>query len=302
MMHSKWQSLLTCHLAALILSFTALFAKLIQFPAYAIIFWRCIYAALVLALFIVINREFKSIKGHYLGLFIMAICMCLHWVSLFYAIQVSTVAIGVISVFTFPLWTVLLDAFFLQKQLNKRYVILAVLLIVSVLGLVPDLAWDNQATQGIAWGVFSAVTFSIRNILSQQYIKQFSAAYLMAIQCIVTSLVLFPFIATSNLGFPMGLDWIYLLILGVFVTAVGHTLFVSSFKVLSAGVASLIASSQPVYSIILAYFILAETPTLRILMGGMGIIVIVTLSSYWSMKSLTTLPKPQIEHIKDDRL
>jgi drug/metabolite transporter (DMT)-like permease len=63
-----------------------------------------------------------------------------------------------------------------------------------------------------------------------------------------------------------------LIFLGVVCTALSHTLFISSLKKIRAQTASVITGLEPVYGIILAFFLLKEIPALTTLAGG-GIII-----------------------------
>jgi len=64
----------------------------------------------------------------------------------------------------------------------------------------------------------------------------------------------------------------HLIILGIFLTVLPHTLIVKSLLSLKAKTVSIIAALQPVYAIIFAYFIFSEIPRLRNLIGGLLVI------------------------------
>ena len=59
-----------------------------------------------------------------------------------------------------------------------------------------------------------------------------------------------------------------LVVLGVFCTALAHTLFIASLRRVSAHTASVVAALEPVYGIALAAWLLSEVPTLRTLAGA----------------------------------
>lgn len=70
-----------------------------------------------------------------------------------------------------------------------------------------------------------------------------------------------------------------LLAVGIFATALAHTMLASSLHWLSARTVSLIASIQPVYGVILGILLFDEIPSLRILIGGMIISSIVIIET-----------------------
>ena len=53
--------------------------------------------------------------------------LALHWVSFFAAIQVSTVAVGLLGFASFPLFTLLIERVFLARRIHRREAITALL-------------------------------------------------------------------------------------------------------------------------------------------------------------------------------
>ncbi len=73
---------------------------------------------------------------------------------------------------------------------------------------------------------------------------------------------------------PLALkDLALLSFLGVFCTAIAHTLFIKGMRRVKAQVASIIATLEPVYGIILAVILLKEIPSLRTISGGILIVL-----------------------------
>jgi drug/metabolite transporter (DMT)-like permease len=69
----------------------------------------------------------------------------------------------------------------------------------------------------------------------------------------------------------------FILILGVVTTAVGHTLFLNSFKKFSIGTVSIMSGIQPIYGILLGVVFLSEIPSNRSILGGILIILTVLI-------------------------
>ena len=98
-------------------------------------------------------------------------------------------------------------------------------------------------------------------------VAQYSSNSVSFYQNGIAAVILAPFFTQSILEGTTS-DWGYLLLLGIIFTGIAHTLFINSMKSLKAQTASLIASLEPVYGIILAWIILHEIPTLKMLLGG----------------------------------
>ena len=58
-----------------------------------------------------------------------------------------------------------------------------------------------------------------------------------------------------------------------------HSLFVASLAVIKARTAAVVFALEPVYGITLAWLLFHETPSLRMLLGGVLIIVAIVVSS-----------------------
>ncbi len=86
------------------------------------------------------------------------------------------------------------------------------------------------------------------------------------------------------------LDWLWLGLLGVFCTGVAHSLFVASLAVIKARTAAVVFAMEPVYGIAMAWVIFAEQPTLRMLMGGVLIILAIVISSRLAAGAPHTAP------------
>jgi drug/metabolite transporter (DMT)-like permease len=82
-----------------------------------------------------------------------------------------------------------------------------------------------------------------------------------AAACLLPGFVLDPVLPTPR-------DVALLIVLGVVCTALAHTLFIRSMRVLSAHTASVVAALEPVYGIALAYALLDEAPGWRTLIGA----------------------------------
>ena len=71
---------------------------------------------------------------------------------------------------------------------------------------------------------------------------------------------------------PTARDIALLIVLGVVCTALAHTLFIRSMRMLSAHTASVVAALEPVYGMALAFALLGETPNWRTLVGAVLIV------------------------------
>ena len=100
----------------------------------------------------------------------------------------------------------------------------------------------------------------------------------MVYQLFVVMLLLSPFFLIYS-NYQIQSDLPYLLLLGFITTALGHTLFLSSFSHFSISTASIISSVQPLFGIILGIFFLNEMPNVKNIIGGIIILVTIVVES-----------------------
>lgn len=275
------EGLLAVHGAIVLLGVTALFSKWIALPALDITLLRSVFAALALALFLLATRSPLGLgrRRDYGMAALLGVLLALHWTTYFHAMQVSTVAVGIIALHTFPVITVFLEPLFHGERLQRRDLGAALLVLTGVYLLVPDFDFDSAALHGVFWGVLSAFLYALRNVLQRHYFHATPASHSLLYQSLAVALVLLPF-AGGRVGQVEAGQWLQLLALGVLFTALPHTLFAHSLRFLRAKTASLVACLQVVYASVFAALLLGEVPGLTTLVGGVLVIGASVYESY----------------------
>jgi len=278
--------------AILIISTSGALGRYIQLPPELTIFWRSVLATIFLYLLCrwkKFNLKIYS-KADLAKIVLGGILFGAHWVTYFYALQLSTVAIGMLSIYTYPVLTSFLEPFILKTKFRMYHFGLGVLVLIGIYFLVPDFSFDNRYTQAVGFGVFSALCYSLRNILMKPKIEKYNGFSLMFYQVFIISILLLPFLFVH--GTP-GLteNWVPLITLALFTTCVGHTLFLMSFRHFSITTASIMSSMQPVFGIIIAIIFLKEYPSLITLVGGALILSAVIIEGVVSYKTTNRHPK-----------
>ncbi|RPA33789.1 DMT family transporter [Shewanella frigidimarina] len=261
--------LVELHLAVLLFGGTALFSKLIPLSALNITFLRCIIAAMVLAAIIKAAKHPLRLQRQqdYWAALALGTLVCLHWVTYFSAMQLSSVAIGMIAFFTYPVMTVLIEPLINKTQLKPVDVISAIAVLAGVIMLIPEANLNNDTTLGIIVGIISAALFTSRNLLHKRVFSQYSGPHAMFYQTLITLILLSPWqdVAAQHISQT---TWGLILLLGIVFTALPHALFTTALRFLSAKTVGLVSCLQPFYGAVLALLILDEQLTTRTLIGG----------------------------------
>jgi drug/metabolite transporter (DMT)-like permease len=276
--------ILHLHIAALLFGGTALFSKLLPFSAVDIIAYRTLICGImILGICLVLKQTILITQPKRLLLLILCSGLfTIHWTAYFQAMQLSTVAIGIISMFTFPVMTVFLEPFIKSTRLHFTDICMACLVFLGVFLMVPTLSLSNNITAGVAFGLLSALAVSIRNILVSKYLSQHVPAFtIMLYHALISAAVLFPFVETQYAA--LNAEQIMLLVLlGTVFTAIPHTQKTFALKYASAKKVSMIVSLQVVYASAFAYLLLRETLSLTTIIGGLLILFAALYESVWA--------------------
>ena len=272
-MKSYNEGLLSVHAAVLIFGVTALFSKLIALSAIEITLLRSVFAVAAIAIYIKYLNESLRLKNRrdYFIALLLGFFLAAHWVTYFHAMQVSSIAIGIISLYTFPVITVFLEPFFHGERPHIQDILSALLILFGIYLLVPEFSVDNQTATGVFWGVLSAFLFAMRNIIHGRYFKTYPARHALFYQTLAVIVLLTPFSA-QIIPEVNQTQWLQLLLLGIFFTALPHTLFANSLLHLKAKTVSLVACIQVVYGTLFAALFLTEIPDWTTIAGGIIVI------------------------------
>ena len=276
--------ILHLHIAALLFGGTALFAKLLPFSAVDIIAYRTFVCGIVVMGICLAFKQPLIIRNlkQLLLLIICSLLFTVHWTAYFQAMQLSTVAIGIIAMFTFPVMTVFLEPLIKDTRLHISDICMALLVFLGVFLMVPSLSLSNNITAGVAFGLLSALAVSIRNILVSKYLSQHISAFtIMSYHALISAAVLFPFV-TADFDSLTTEHILLLLLLGSVFTAIPHTQKTFALKYASAKKVSMIVSLQVVYASAFAYILLGEGLEMTTLIGGALIMFAAFYESVWA--------------------
>lgn len=256
---------------------------MITLPPPLTIWYRALLALFFLGIFCLWKKyPFRfSIKKDGFTIFFTGILMTIHWVTYFYALAWSNVAVAMLAIFTYPIMTTVLEPMLLKTKIKAIHLISSAMILVGIYFLVPNFDFNDGMTQGLLMGLFSAFCYSIRNIILKTKIEEFNSTTLMFYQMAVMIIILFPILFIFDFQANTVISHLpHLLFLALITTAVGHSLLLNSFKHFSVSTASIMSSMQPIFGIIIAMIILHEYPDWRSIVGGVLILATVVLNSW----------------------
>lgn len=253
---------LKLHLVVLIYGFTAILGKLIELPALELVWYRLIIALLTFYVYLKLKREDLVVtRRAMLHFFGVGIIVVLHWITFYGAIKLSNVSVTLGCFATTTLFTSFLEPFFYRKRINFLEVLIG---LVIIAGLYLIFRFETRYALGMLVALLSAFLAGLFTVLNKKLVANHRAIQISFYEMIggLTGLTLF--IVGSGRGIitplliPTFSDLFYLILLATVCTAFAMTLQVEVMKHLSAFTVTLSINLEPVYGIVMAFFIFGE--------------------------------------------
>lgn len=270
------RALLGLHIGALAFGLTGVFGKLALAAPLVIVFGRALFAVLSL-----LPLAWRHRRPGWRQLLLLAgggLLLGSHWLTFFHAVKLSGVAVATLGFASFPAFTVLLEGLLFRERIRGMEWLTLLLVSTGLLLVTPQFELASAQTTGLLWAVLSGLLFALLSVANRASVKGIHPFQAALWQNLTIALCLLP-LAWSALPQVRPLDWLWLGLLGVFCTAIAHSLFVASLSVLKARNAALIFALEPVYGIAVAWWLFDEQPTLRMAAGGALILLAIALAA-----------------------
>lgn len=274
------KGLVSVHLAVVLFGIVGVFAKLVNLPSVIIVLGRVFFSSVFLWCFLFFRKQEIRLRAgaDYLWMIGAGIVLAVHWSSFMQSIQSSTVAIGTLTFSTFPLFVTFLEPYIFHERLRLSNVICAIVMLIGVVLIVPEFELENTMTQGVLWGLLSALTYAVLSLMNRRFSGVYQGTVISFYEQAAATVVLLPTLFVLK-PIITGKDIGVLILLGVVFTATAHSLFISGLKTVKVQTAGIISGLESVYGIVCALLFLGEVPGIREITGGVVILGVVFYST-----------------------
>jgi drug/metabolite transporter (DMT)-like permease len=283
MQNDKFKSYLNLHMIVFIWGFTAVLGALITITADAIVWYRMLLAAVFLSAFIVFKKKsFRIPVKSFVKLIFVGLLIALHWVFFFHAIHVSNVSIT-LSIFSLgAFFASLLEPIFYGRKV-LWYEVFFGLIIIAGLGLIMKV--ETGYLEGMLYALISIILGVLFTLANGKLIEKHDSSVISFYEFIAGVFFISIYYLYQNkfsadffiLSFN---NWMLILILASVCTAYAFTASVKVMEKLSPYTVMLTTNLEPVYGIILAYFIIGgkEKMSTSFYIGAVIILITVILN------------------------
>lgn len=255
-------SLFRLHFIVFLWGFTAILGKLISTDAYKLVFFRMLFAALFLYIFqrFVRKQSLRVSKKLLLQLFGIGTLMALHWLFFFYSIKVSNVSIALSCLSLSTLFAAIFEPIIFKRKVDKTEIIIGVVIVSCILFIFNA---EMEYKWGIITGILCALFGTFFSVLNGKIYGKTSSENIIFYEIfggwMVISLF---FLATGQIFDFNEISWtdlsLILLLASIF-TAYPMLESINLMKYISPFTLILTVNLEPVYGIILAFFIFEDS-------------------------------------------
>ncbi|CAH0997481.1 hypothetical protein EMA8858_03614 [Emticicia aquatica] len=282
------------HFIVIILGFTAILGRLTEVSSLGVVFYRTLLAAS--GMWIVAQFQKKNLKislKQALPLLGVGAIMSFHWICFFGSARASTVAVSLVTFSTTSFFTSILEPFVRKTKISWVEVFLGVLV---VLGMYFVFTFESQYLTGILIGLVGALLATIFSVINAQFAQKYDAqivTFYEMVGAFTSSWIYIPIIIyfSKDVDYQLTLthyDWLWVGILGLVCTVYPYIEMMHLLKKISAFTLNLSINMEPIYGIIMAYFIFGEKEkmTSGFYIGGALILLSVVLHPFLKKKSI----------------
>lgn len=255
-------ALFRLHLIVFLWGFTAILGKLIHANAQILVFYRMLFAAIFLFVFIRVYKKesIKVSKKLFLQLAAIGFAMALHWYCFFYSIKVSNVSIALSCLSLSTLFASILEPVIFKRKIDVSEVVMGVVIVACILLIFKT---EFQYKEGIMYGVLCAVFGTIFSVFNGKMFGKTGSGNIIFYEIFCGWFILMLFYLLSGQIFQMNeinyRDLALICLLASVFTAFPMLESVKLMKYISPFTLILTVNLEPVYGIILAFFIFGES-------------------------------------------
>lgn len=268
------------HLIVFLWGFTAILGKLITVDALELVFFRMLFAAIFLYIFIrvVKKQSMKVSRKLFLQLIGIGGLMGGHWLCFFYSIKISNVSIALSCLATVTLFVSVLEPIVYRRKLDWVELLLG-LVIVSCISLIFNVEFEHK--MGIIFGIICAALGATFTVFNGKLYGKTSSENIIFYEIfggwILVSLFL---LVSGDITSVAAIDTkniILLIVLAGLFTAYPMLESVRLMQYISPFTLALTVNLEPVYGIVLAYFIFGKSEEMSPVFYGASAVMILVI-------------------------
>lgn len=294
----KNSALFRLHLIVFLWGFTAILGKLIHANAQILVFYRMLFAAFFLFVFIrFFKRDSLKISRKLLiQLSIIGGFMAFHWLFFFHSIKVSNVSIALSCLSLSTLFAAVLEPIIFKRKIDISEVIMGIVIVICM-GMIFKTEFHYK--EGIFFGILTALFGTIFSVFNGKIYGKTSSGNIIFYEIFAGFLILsFFYLVTGQITQLNEISYrdlsLIILLASVF-TAFPMLESIKLMKYISPFTLILTVNLEPVYGIILAFFIFGDSEQMSPVFYIASFIMILAIIANGVIKARKTANTQKVE-------
>lgn len=272
------EAFIKLHISIIIAGATGVFGKLITLNEGLLVWWRMMFATLILAGILYFAKKLPKLPlKEILKTSGVGVLLALHWIFFYGSIKASNVSIGVVCFSMVGFFTAFLEPLINRHRVSLKEVTFSLL---TLFGIVLIFHFDTRYRMGITLGIISSALAALFTITNKKTAKNHASSALLlyemfggfiGVSCILPFYLLFSGVHYRARYGRLNQSTIT----RFFLYCRTILLQIQVLKKISAFTVNLSYNLEPIYSIILAMIIFNEAKELNIAFySGLGMIIL----------------------------
>ncbi len=286
------------HFIVFLWGFTAILGKLIQANAQVLVFYRMSFEALFLYIFIRFFKKesLKISKKLLIQLAAIGGFMAFHWLCFFYSIKVSNVSIALSCLSLSTLFASILEPIIFKRKIDISEVVMGIVIVICM-GLIFKTEFHYK--EGIFYGILTALFGTIFSVFNGKIFGKTSSGNIIFYEIFSGFLILSVFYLITGQIFQVNeisyRDLALIILLASVFTAFPMLESVNLMKYISPFTLILTVNLEPIYGIILAFFIFGESEQMSPIFYIASLIMILAIIANGVIKARKNAATKKVE-------
>lgn len=280
------KGILITTLGVIILSPDALLIRLLNADTWTVVFWRGLVFSIGISILMLVIYRGNTIKQFIkIGKPGLLIGLIFGFSSLFFttAIQNTSIANTLVIISTSPMFAALFSRVFLKERISSITWISMVVITVAII-IIMSSSFDGSGLWGDLSACGTAILMAVSFTLTRRH-KDINMVPAMALSGLVGATIAGVVISSTAGTFHLAAEVIPYLILAGFVVTLAFALITLGPRYMPAPEVSLIMPLETVLGSYLGWLFLNEKPSTFTLVGGIIVIITLTIHSWLSLKN-----------------
>lgn len=256
------KTLAELHFVVFIWGFTAIIGKLLSLEALPLVWYRMVLALIAVFVFVKLKKlSLRINRAEKIRMALTGLIIAAHWVTFYHAIKISNVSVTLACISTGAFFASIFEPLLYRRRVIWYEMLLG---LASVAGLYLIFAFESAYIAGMITAIISAALSALFAVINGRFAQKHDAAVVTVYEMLggIVGLSIFMLFAgtfeLAQMQFQ-GYDVWYILLLAIVCTAYPFIASIRLMKHVTPYTFVLSINMEPVYGIILAFFIFGDS-------------------------------------------